>query len=152
MRRGQQIGIAIIGTDALVGKLNFIRSLQVGFKRLDPEITLNPYQTQGITQGNLTKTIWINCFTNRYRLAANRLGIPKPYSIVIRQFANLMRRNKLQAREKATQHLSLRRLGHWPAPGFAGHYSLAINEHVAGAYDLSPVDRAPLERILEATP
>ena len=45
-----------------------------------------------------------------------------------------------------------RRLGHWPAPGFAGHYSLAINEHVAGAYDLSPVDRAPLERILEATP
>lgn len=45
-----------------------------------------------------------------------------------------------------------RRLGHWPAPGFAGHYSLAVNEHVAGAYDLSPVDRAPLERILEATP
>ena len=45
-----------------------------------------------------------------------------------------------------------RRLGHWPAPGFAGHYSLAINEHVAGAYDLSPVDRATLERILEATP
>ena len=44
------------------------------------------------------------------------------------------------------------RLGHWPAPGFAGHYSLAVNEHVAGAYDLSPVDRAPLERILEATP
>ncbi len=45
-----------------------------------------------------------------------------------------------------------RRLGHWPAPGFAGHYSLAINEHVAGAYDLDPVDRAPLERLLEATP
>jgi ABC-type uncharacterized transport system substrate-binding protein len=45
-----------------------------------------------------------------------------------------------------------RRLGHWPAPGFAGHYSLAVNEHVAGAYDLGPVDRAPLERILEATP
>ncbi len=44
------------------------------------------------------------------------------------------------------------RLGHWPAPGFAGHYSLAVNEHVAGAYDLGPVDRAPLERILEATP
>ncbi|HEX5676334.1 MAG TPA: hypothetical protein VFX91_00035 [Alcanivorax sp.] len=44
------------------------------------------------------------------------------------------------------------RFGHWPAPGFAGHYSLAINEHVAGAYDLSPVDRASLERILEATP
>ncbi len=44
------------------------------------------------------------------------------------------------------------RLGHWPAPGFAGHYSLAVNEHVAGAYDLGPVERAPLERILEATP
>lgn len=44
------------------------------------------------------------------------------------------------------------RLGHWPAPGFAGHYSLAINEHVAGAYDLHPVDRAPLERLLEAAP
>lgn len=42
--------------------------------------------------------------------------------------------------------------GHWPAPGFAGHYSLAINEHVAGAYDLGPVERAPLERILEARP
>jgi hypothetical protein len=41
---------------------------------------------------------------------------------------------------------------HWPAPGFAGHYSLAVNEHVAGAYDLGPVERAPLERILEATP
>jgi len=45
-----------------------------------------------------------------------------------------------------------RRLGHWPAPGFASHYSLSINEHVAGAYDLSPVDRARLERILEAKP
>jgi ABC-type uncharacterized transport system substrate-binding protein len=44
------------------------------------------------------------------------------------------------------------RLAHWPAPGFAGHYSLAVNEHVAGAYDLGPVERAPLERILEATP
>ena len=53
------------------------------------------------------------------------------------------------ARDAVRAH---RRLGHWPAPGFAGHYSLAINEHVAGAYDLSPVDRAPLERILEATP
>lgn len=45
-----------------------------------------------------------------------------------------------------------RHLGHWPEAGFAGHYSLAINEHVAGAYDLDPVERAPLERILEATP
>jgi putative tryptophan/tyrosine transport system substrate-binding protein len=45
-----------------------------------------------------------------------------------------------------------RRLGRWPAAGFAGHYSLAINEHVAGAYDLDPVERAPLERLLEATP
>lgn len=44
------------------------------------------------------------------------------------------------------------RQGHWPSPGFAGHYSLAINEHVAGAYDLRHVERAPLERILEATP
>jgi len=42
--------------------------------------------------------------------------------------------------------------GHWPAPGFAGHYSLALNEHVADAYDLRYVDRAPLEQVLEATP
>ncbi len=44
------------------------------------------------------------------------------------------------------------RLGHWPAPGFAGHYFLAINEHVASAYDLRHVERAPLEQVLEATP
>ncbi len=45
-----------------------------------------------------------------------------------------------------------RRHGEWPAQGFAGHYSLAVNDHVARAYDLNLVERARLERILEASP
>ncbi|MBL7251497.1 hypothetical protein ACLD02_05960 [Alloalcanivorax sp. C16-2] len=45
-----------------------------------------------------------------------------------------------------------RRHGAWPAQGFAGHYSLAVNDHVARAYGLSIVERARLERILETSP
>ena len=45
-----------------------------------------------------------------------------------------------------------RRHGEWPAQGFAGHYSLAVNDHVARAYDLNLVERARLQRILETSP
>ena len=42
--------------------------------------------------------------------------------------------------------------GEWPAQGFAGHYSLAVNDHVAHAYGLSIVEVARLKRILETSP
>lgn len=45
-----------------------------------------------------------------------------------------------------------RQQGQLPAAGFAGHYSLTVNQHVARAYDLIIQDRAGLEQTLEKAP
>lgn len=45
-----------------------------------------------------------------------------------------------------------RATGRWQEPGFAGHYHLVINDHVARAYDLSVTPGIRLERTLENTP
>lgn len=53
---------------------------------------------------------------------------------------------------------SLARLRHWrrhrawPAPDFAGHYALALNKHVARAYDLNLDPEARLSQRLETWP
>lgn len=45
-----------------------------------------------------------------------------------------------------------RATGQWPAPDFAGHYGLEINDYVARAYDLKVAPGARLERHLETAP
>ena len=71
---GQEIGVAIIGTHAVVRKPNVIRRLQVGLKRMGPEITINPHQTQRLPWGDLGKALWIDHLTDRDRITADRLG------------------------------------------------------------------------------